>query len=136
MVKKLGTDKVVDIRWRGAEVAADTAKVARRALRSAMGVIRGRFWVNLSRISSSSKWKWPGGFGWWKLRIPHGFLKKSLSVGDYETRTKDQGAYLRMTSIMYPVEYGSKRSEARPFLKPAVRDSAAIVRAAMKKGGR
>ena len=128
--------KPVVVQWKGDEVVDSVRATVKRALHTGMGVVKLRATANLGRISRASKWKKPGGFGWWKHGRRHGFLKSSMRVTDYETKDKVPGSAIILSNIVFPVEHGTKRSEAKPFLKPAVRDSASTIRAAIKTGGR
>jgi len=66
-------------------------------------------WNILRLVQSQTRWKKPGGWGWWSEKIPHGFIRESPKIGDYEG--KSTGGWLRLSDLYYPVEGGTQRGK-------------------------
>ncbi|MFA5187195.1 MAG: hypothetical protein WC551_12020 [Patescibacteria group bacterium] len=110
--------------------------------------------VKAKALIAKRKWQSPGGYGWWKERKPHGFVSDSIQTGNYAgkgsnlvLRVAEPGAFIRLSSLVYPIEYGTKKSKRgflhtddwkkagkpsgpsrkHPFLRPALRNADDIV---------
>lgn len=96
------------------------ALASRMACGEAMGIVQRAAERNLLRIRAESQWPEPGGYGWWKERIAHGFMRDSFFVASYMVKPgkwswdKDgriAGAFFRMSQIFYPIERGTKNGK-------------------------
>lgn len=88
----------------------------------------------LQAIEGSTKWKKPGGYGYWREGMEHGFLASKFKVRSFSKSRNDggPGALLESSQLIQPIEHGSKgrrwtgkmatsKSKKRPLVKAQLR---------------
>jgi hypothetical protein len=97
--------------YHGDEIAQEVISDVGKILSDTSKVIGKSAQDNLSTIESSTKWQRPGGYGYWAVQKPHGFMRESISAGQYESKKGSAGGWVNLSSLFYPIERGTTKGK-------------------------
>lgn len=90
-------------------IRVELREAAKAACKEAAKHVASSIWSLLRLVQETTRWSLEGGWGWWAKKIAHGFMRESLTLGDYEGRTT--GGWLRMSNLYYVIEGGTRRGK-------------------------
>ncbi len=134
----------VKLDWNEKEMRKALMHMTREGFADAAEAVANETRKALDKIRSSSKWKSPGGYGWNKMKMAHGFIKSTVEIGSWEKDTA--GGFLRLSSLYFPIRKGAMgkrgfgedkgaRSKAKPrrFVEQSLKAATPAILEAIRK---
>ncbi len=88
---------------------AEMREVAKESCKEAAKHVASSIWSILRAVQETTRWSLEGGWGWWAKRIAHGFVRESVTLGDYAG--KSVGGWLRLSHLYFVIEGGTRQGK-------------------------